>query len=193
MNLLLIGPPGSGKGTQGQRLAQREGWAHIATGDLLRTEVSEGTDLGRQVESIMARGDLVGDDLILEMVLPRVQAAAEAGGYVLDGFPRSLAQAQLALARINGSTARPDRVLYLDVPHEELVRRILERAAVEGRSDDTAEVVQNRLRVFDEATKPLIDYYRGRGLLTVVDGAQSADDVTRAVQAALDQVGHDRV
>ena len=116
MNVLLIGPPGSGKGTQGQRLAQRKGWQHIATGDLLRTEVSEGTELGRQVETIIARGELVGDELIIEMVLPRVQAAADAGGYVLDGFPRSVAQAQQALARINDSSARPDVVIYLEVP-----------------------------------------------------------------------------
>ncbi len=188
MNVLLIGPPGSGKGTQGERLAAERGWAHIATGDLLRAEVTAGTDLGRRVAEIMQRGDLVGDELMIELVLPKVREAADTGGYVLDGFPRSVTQAKQAHELISTTNARPDIVLYLDVSHDELIRRILERAGVEGRSDDNAETVANRLKVFDEATRPLVDFYRDRGLLAAIDGAHSPDEVAAAINAAIDQV-----
>jgi adenylate kinase len=182
---LLIGPPGSGKGTQGERLAERLGIEHIAAGDLLRAEVSAGTPLGRQVTEFMQRGDLVPDVVILSMLLPKVLAAAERNGYLLDGFPRSVEQAVEARKLAEQAGASPTAVIYLDAPREELIRRILARAEVEGRADDNEETVANRLRVFDEATHPLVDYYRGRGLLHVVDAAQDADAVTESILAAL--------
>ena len=188
MRLLLIGPPGSGKGTQGERLAARLGIEHIAAGDLLRAEVSAATPLGRQVQAFMQRGDLVPDVVILSLLIPRVLAAAEGNGYLLDGFPRSVEQAVEARKLADQADAGPDAVVYLDVPRDELVRRILARAAVEGRADDNPETVANRLKVFDEATHPLVDYYRGRDLLHVIDANQHEDVVTEAILAALEGV-----
>jgi adenylate kinase len=186
--LLLIGPPGSGKGTQGERLADRLGIEHIAAGDLLRAEVAAGTPLGRQVEAFMTRGDLVPDVVILSLLLPKVLAAAEGNGYLLDGFPRSVDQAIEARKLADQAGAGPDAVVYLDVPRDELVRRILARAAVEGRADDNPETVANRLKVFDEATHPLVEYYRERGLLHVIDANADEDAVTESILAALDGV-----
>ena len=185
MNVLLIGPPGSGKGTQGERLAQRLNLEHIAAGDLLRAEVANNTPLGRQVADMMQRGDLVPDVVILSLLMPRVLAASEANGYLLDGFPRSVEQAVEARSLAERAGASPDAVIYLDVPREELVRRILARAAKEGRADDNPETVANRLQVFDEATRPLIDYYRDRGLLHIIDANQDEEAVTAAIREAL--------
>lgn len=186
MNVLLIGPPGSGKGTQGERLSARLGLIHIAAGDLLRAEVEAGTPLGRKARTFMDRGELVPDDVIVELIMPAVLRAAAGPGYVLDGFPRSVAQAQEARRLTEREDAHADAVIYLDAPREELIARILARAEVEGRSDDTPEVVRNRLEVFDEATHPLIDYYRSRGLLHVVDAHQTEDEVTAAILDALE-------
>ena len=185
MNVLLVGPPGSGKGTQGERLARCLGIEHIAAGDLLRAEVQGATPLGEQVQDYLQRGELVPDELVIDLLMPRVLEAADSGGYLLDGFPRSVGQAREArrLAERNGFSA--DGVIYLDAPRDELVNRILARAEAEGRSDDTAEVIRRRLGVFDEATAPLIDYYRERGLLRVVDASRSADEVTVAILAEL--------
>src|SRR5690348_4733525 len=151
MNVLLIGPPGSGKGTQGERLAQRLGLEHIAAGDLLRAEVSAGTPLGRQVADMMQRGELVPDVVVLSLLMPKVLDASESNGYLLDGFPRSVEQAVEARKLAEKAGAGPDAVIYLDAPRDELVRRILARAAVEGRADDNPQTVHNRLEVFDEA------------------------------------------
>lgn len=185
MNLLLIGPPGSGKGTQGERLAARLGLAHIAAGDLLRAEVSAQTSLGREVSGRMQRGELVPDEVIIALVMPKVLAAAAANGYLLDGFPRSLEQAREARALAEQTDAAPQAVIYLDVPRAELMRRILVRARAQGRADDNEQTVTNRLHVFEQATRPLVDYYRERGLLTVIDADQDADAVTEAIVSAL--------
>jgi adenylate kinase len=192
VNVLLIGPPGSGKGTQGERLAARLGLEHIAAGDLLRAEVAAGTPLGRQVSDFMRRGDLVPDVVIISLVMPKVLAAAEASGYLLDGFPRSVEQAREARSLAERSGASPHAVLYLDVPHDELIRRILHRAAVEGRADDNPGTVANRLQVFTEATAPLIDYYRGRGLLHVIDADRDPEAVTEAILDVLAPTAGDR-
>jgi adenylate kinase len=187
MNVLLIGPPGSGKGTQGERLADRLGIEHLAAGDLLRAEVESRSPVGQQVADLMQRGELVPDAIILTLLLPRVLAAVHNSGYLLDGFPRSVEQAEAARNVAARAAISPHMVIYLDVPREELIRRIVARAEIEGRVDDNAKTVQNRLRVFDEATSPLIEYYRNRGLLTVVDADQDADKVTEDILRALDR------
>jgi adenylate kinase len=185
MNLLLIGPPGSGKGTQGQLLSDRFGLVHIAAGDLLRAEVEAGTPLGEEVADYLDRGELVPDQLVIDLLMPVVIESVADRGYVLDGFPRSVGQALVARGMAEEAGATPDAVIYLEASREELVRRILERAKVEGRSDDTEEVIQSRLQVFDEATRPLVEYYRGRGLLRVIDANQTEDQVAEHILAAI--------
>lgn len=186
MNILLIGPPGSGKGTQGERLAERLGLEHLAAGDLLRAEVEHETALGKQVSELMSRGELVPDAVIMSLLMPRVREASDANGYLLDGFPRTMEQAVEARKLFATTNAAPDAVVYLDAPRDELVRRILARAEVEGRADDNPETVENRLRVFDDATSPLVSYYRDRGLLHVINADQDADAVTDDIVAALE-------
>ena len=187
MNVLLIGPPGSGKGTQGQRLAEELGLEHIAAGDLLRKEVSDKSPIGRRVSGYLERGELVPDEVIIDLVMPRVRQAVASTGYLLDGFPRSVEQADQVRAIVDAQGAAADAAIYLDAPRDALVERILARAAVEGRSDDTAEVISNRLQIFDEETRPLVDYYRGRGVLHVVDASKSPEDVTEQILNVLEE------
>ncbi len=189
MKLLLIGPPGSGKGTQGVRLSERFGAEHIAAGDLLRHEVETQTPLGRQVADYLDRGELVPDQLIIDLVMPKVLAAAAATGYVLDGFPRSVGQAVEARRLAEREDSAATAAVFLDAPEDELADRLLKRAMTEGRSDDTAEVIRNRLRVFNEVTQPLLDFYSDRGLLHVVDATKSVDEVTASIIDALDNAG----
>jgi adenylate kinase len=181
--MLLLAPPGAGKGTQGVRIAEAYGIEHLASGDLLRAEVAAGTDLGRKAKAYMDRGDLVPDDLVSAMVLNAVLSAPD--GWVLDGFPRTLAQAEASSdwARERGLTFHA--VVYLDVPEGELVERLLGRAKIEGRADDDEPTIRNRLEVFKRETAPLADYYRGRDVLVQVDATGSVDDVTERVLAAL--------
>jgi adenylate kinase len=185
MKLLLIGPPGSGKGTQGQLLSEKFGLAHIAAGDLLRAEVEAATPLGKEAAAYLDRGDLVPDELVIDLVMPIVVEAAAGNGYVLDGFPRSVGQALVARGMAEEAGAIPDAVIYLKATHDELVRRILGRADEEGRSDDNVKVAHNRLDVFDEATRPLVDYYRSRGLLHVIDANLSEEEVAAQIIAAV--------
>ncbi|HZY77006.1 MAG TPA: adenylate kinase [Jatrophihabitantaceae bacterium] len=189
MNVVLIGPPGSGKGTQGELLAARLGIEHIAVGDLLRAEVAAGSAVGQEAASYMNRGELVPDEVILRLLLPRVFAAAAKAGYLLDGFPRSVEQAESVRAEASRRGAGPDAVIYLDVPRPELMRRILGRAAREGRADDNEATVATRLQVFEEETRPLVDYYRGRRLLKVIDADRPEADVTASLLAALGVAG----
>jgi adenylate kinase len=185
VRLLLMGPPGSGKGTQGERLARRLGAEHIAAGDLLRAEVERGTPIGQEVAGYLARGDLAPDSTLIDILLPRVESANRAGGFVLDGFPRTVQQATVARRLAEKGGFLLDAAIYLDVPRAELVARIQRRAQEEGRADDTPEVIHNRLDIFDEATRPLVDIYRARGLLHVVDANRPEDEVTADILSRL--------
>jgi adenylate kinase len=185
MRLLLVGGPGSGKGTQGARLAERLGLEHIAAGDALRAEVARGSDVGRRAANYVDRGELVPDEIVVELLTPVVAAAAAAGGYVLDGFPRNLAQAHIADEALARRGVGLEAVIYLEVPEEELRRRLLARAEIEDRSDDTPEVIDHRLEVFAHDTFPLVDHYRDRGLLITVRGDRPPDDVTADVLSQL--------
>ena len=169
MNVLLVGPPGSGKGTQGAALAAELGVTHIAVGDLLREEIRAGSPLGVTVQEYVARGELVPDDVIVDLVVDRALVAVRAGGYVLDGFPRSVAQATVARELVRDEGGVPDVVIYLDVAPEVLTDRLLRRATSEGRADDTREIIEHRLALFEKATRPLRDHYDRQGLLRVVD------------------------
>ncbi|MEV6894775.1 nucleoside monophosphate kinase [Kribbella sp. NPDC051137] len=184
MKVLLIGAPGSGKSTQGDRLSQRLGLERIAAGDRLRAEATAGTPLGKEIASYLDRGELVPDQLVIDLILPAVRAAAHRNGYILEGFPRSVGQATRALPEQAGTG--PDVVMFLDAPRDVLIERTLARAHAESRRDDTEDVVNQRLRVFDEVTRPLVDYYRRQGLLHTVDASQNVDDVTKDILAALE-------
>lgn len=183
MRLLLIGAPGSGKGTQAVRIAERLGVTHISSGDLLRQHVTEGTALGQQVQKYVSRGDLVPDQMVLDMLRKPIVAASEAGGYVLDGFPRTVEQAKVAYDTARELGVAVQIAIHLNVPSEELVRRLLAR----GRgSDDTQEVIEHRLEVYEAKTKPMIDYYAERERLVTVDGSLPEDEVTAAVAAGIE-------
>jgi len=185
VRLLLLAPPGAGKGTQGERLAARFGVRHIAAGDQLRAEARAGTPLGRQIAGFQERGDLVPDQIVLDMLIPVVVEAAAHGGYILDGFPRTLPQATAAAELGARLDVTLDATVYLHAPETVLTQRLLARAAQEGRTDDTADVIRHRFQVFAETTGPLIAYYRGRGILVEVDADQPPDSVTAGIESAL--------
>ena len=182
MRLLLIGAPGSGKGTQSMTLATFYGIEHISSGEVLRREARAGTPLGREVAAFQRRGDLVPDQIVFNLLIPVVAAAAARGGYILDGFPRTLPQALQAADIGRELDFTLDAAVYLNVPEPVLLRRLLARK----RPDDSAEVIKHRLEVFVETTSPLIAYYQQqRGILVEVDGDQPAEAVTAEIQARL--------
>jgi adenylate kinase len=182
LRLLLVGAPGSGKGTQGKALAALYGIEHISSGEVLRVEVRAGTPLGREVAAFQRRGDLVPDQIVLGLLIPAVAAATARGGYVLDGFPRTVSQALQAADVGRRLNLTLDAAIYLNVPEPVLLQRLMARA----RPDDTVEVIKHRLEVFTETTSPLIAYYRQqRGILLEVDGDQPPDAITAEIQARL--------
>ena len=185
MRLLLLAPPGAGKGTQGERLAAWSGAEHIAAGDLLRAEAKSGSGLAREIAGYQERGDLVPDQLVLGVLTPVIIAAAARGGFILDGFPRNLSQAIAAheLAARLGITL--DAAIYLDAPEAVLTQRLLNRASKDGRTDDTADVIRHRLAVYAETTGALVPYYTERGILVTINADQPPDAVTADIQARL--------
>ncbi|MEP6907301.1 MAG: adenylate kinase [Pseudoxanthomonas sp.] len=184
MRLVLLGPPGSGKGTQAARLKDYLQVPHISTGDLLRAEVAAGSPLGMQAKEVMARGDFVSDEILLGMLEDRLARPDTANGFILDGYPRNQVQAD-ALGVLLHRIGQPmDYAVQLEVSTDLLVERIAGRAAAEGRADDTPEVVRNRLEKYTSQTAPVIDYYRQQGQLTVVNGVGSLDEVfSRLIEA----------
>ena len=185
MRLLLLAPPGAGKDTQGQRLATRFQVRHIAAGDLLRAEAQSGSRLGLGIAAYQARGDLVPDQIVLDLLTPVVVEAAARGGYILDGFPRTLPQATAAAELGARLEVTLQAVVYLHAPEEVLTRRLLGRASQSGRADDTADVIRHRLQVFAETTGPLVPYYTERGILITVDADQRLESVTADIVAGL--------
>jgi adenylate kinase len=210
MRIILLGPPGSGKGTQASALEARESIPHIASGDLLRANVRDHTELGRRAKPYMDRGELVPDDLILDMMAERLSEPDARQGYVLDGFPRTVAQAEALAERLEQLGAQLDAVVYLNVPEAEILRRLSGRrtcpscnaiyhvdtmpprragvcdkcgAALIQRDDERPEVVRNRLEVYAEQTQPLLDYYRQRGLLREIDGMIGVENILREIGA----------
>lgn len=185
MRLVLLGPPGSGKGTQATRLKEKLGIAHISTGDLLRAEVAAGSDLGKQAKAVMDAGNLVSDEILLGMLRSRLKQDDVTKGFILDGYPRNLVQAE-ALDGVLAEIGQPlDAVVQLDVPTELLVQRIAGRAAEQGRADDNPESVRQRLQVYNDQTAPVVDFYAGRGTLARVDGVGELDEVEGRITAAL--------
>ena len=183
--LLMVGPPGSGKGTQAAFLSESLGVPAISTGEMLRLAVAAGSELGKRVEGIMQSGALVDDETMAAVVKQRLADADAKAGFLLDGYPRNLGQAETLAGILEELGVGLDAVLVLEVPEEELIRRALARK----RDDDKVEVIRERLSVYQNKTEPLIDYYRGQGILTSVDGFRPVDMVTTALLEALTEMG----
>ena len=177
--LLFLGPPGAGKGTQAQRLAEGQGLLHLSTGDLLRAEVAAGTELGKEAEAVMARGELVSDALVLAIVRSRLQS--HSGGWLLDGFPRNVAQADALAQLLDELGQQIELVVLMELDDAVLVQRLLSR----GRADDNESVIRHRLEVYRQQTEPLIAYYRERNLLAPVEAAGTVEEIGSRIAALL--------
>lgn len=190
--VIFMGPPGGGKGTQAQRLQQTYGLKHLSTGDMLRAAVAEGTALGQQAKAIMDAGNLVPDALMIDMIADRISQPDCANGFILDGFPRTVAQAEALDVMLAGKDARLNAVIELRVADEILFGRIRRRVAesqaagTETRADDTEETLRKRLEVYHAQTAPILPYYGQKGLLHVIDGSMPIDAVTRELEGILD-------
>ena len=192
MRLVLLGPPGAGKGTQAARLCAGRTLAHLSTGDMLRRAVAAKSALGRKVQSVMARGDLVSDATVIALIAERVEAADCRPGFVLDGFPRTPAQAEALEGLLKEKDMALDAVLELRVEETALLARMktrLQESGAAARADDTEDALAIRLKVYRRETAPVSDFYAARGLLHALDGMQPIDDVTAAIDEALDRVG----
>ena len=181
MRIVLLGPPGAGKGTQAAQIACRFGAPHIATGDIFRANVAEGTELGRAAQEYMDLGDLVPDEVVIAMVMERLAEDDCEAGFVLDGFPRTVNQAEALDRRLAGLGTPLEAALSFDVTEEELLRRLAGRAAAQHRADDAEQTIRHRLEVFAIKTRPLIDYYARRGLLINIDAIGPIEVVTKRI------------
>jgi adenylate kinase len=186
VRILILGPQGSGKGTQAKRIAVAYGVPHVATGDMFRAAVADGSELGTRVRPYLDAGDLVPDDLTIDLIRERL---AEEDGFVLDGFPRTMAQAEALDAMLDEIGKPLDAVILLQVSDEEATKRLRARAEQEGRVDDSPEAIRNRLRLYHELTELVVDRYQLAGIEVIVDGEQTMDEVFAAIQDALAGVG----
>ena len=177
--LLFLGPPGAGKGTQAVKLAETHSLLHLSTGDLLRAEVAAGSDLGKEAEAVMARGELVSDALVLAIVRSRL--SGHDAGWLLDGFPRNLAQAEALDALLGELNQQIELVVLMELDDAVLIQRLLSR----GRADDNESVIRHRLEVYREQTAPLIEHYRGKGLLQAVEASGTVDAIAERISALL--------
>ena len=189
MRILILGPQGSGKGTQAKRIAEAYGGSHVATGDILRAAVSDGSELGERVRPILERGDLVPDDLMIALIRERL---AEEDAFVLDGFPRTVAQAEALDAMLDEIGKPLDAVILLRVSDEVATARLEARAREEGRSDDSPDAIRNRLRLYHELTELVVDRYAHAGIEVIVDGEQTMDEVFDDIHEALGGVAAGR-
>jgi adenylate kinase len=187
MNLLVLGPQGAGKGTQAKRISAEYGIPHVSTGDMFRA-LDESTELGRRVKAIMDRGELVPDEVTIAMIEERLSRPDAADGFVLDGFPRNLEQADALDAMLTGIGRGLDAILFFDVPDEVGMERALKRAELEGRSDDSPETIAKRLEVYHSKTEPIVEHYRATGKLVPLHAHRSIEDVWSQISDALQQV-----
>lgn len=183
--IVLLGAPGAGKGTQAQMIVDREKVPHISTGDMLRAAVAAGTPVGKQAKTVMDSGQLVGDDIVIAIAKERLSEPDCRQGFILDGFPRTRAQAEALEAMLRELSAPLECCLAITVDSEEVVGRLLKRAEIEGRADDNEETIRERMSVYDAQTAPLLDFYRGKGILIEVAGLGSVDEVAARVAEAL--------
>jgi adenylate kinase len=188
VNLLVLGPQGAGKGTQGKRIAEDYEIPHIATGEMFRGAIAGGTELGRRVEPILAAGELVPDELTVALIGERLAEDDASDGFVLDGFPRNLAQAEALDAMLGGITRNLDAILFFDLPDAVGFERMLKRAQDEGRVDDTPAVIRRRLEIYHAETEPVVEHYRASGKLVPLHADRSIEEVYSEIQAALHQL-----
>jgi adenylate kinase len=188
LNVLLLGPQGAGKGTQAKRISAEYGIPHIASGEILRAEMDAGTELGMRVKDVYDRGDLVSDDLMIELIRNRLEQPDTEAGFVLDGFPRTTVQAEALDSMFNDIGRNFSVAFALQIPDQVAFDRLRRRAEVEGRADDTDEAIQRRLDNYHRETEPLIEYYRTRGNLVPIHGNRSENEVFSEISRALEQV-----
>jgi adenylate kinase len=188
LNVLLLGPQGAGKGTQAKRISAEYAVPHIASGEILRSEMQAGTDLGKRVQDVYDRGDLVSDDLMIELIRTRIAQADTDHGFILDGFPRTTVQAE-ALDEMFGDIGRSFSVVFaLQIPDDVAFERLRKRSGIEGRADDTDDGIRRRLENYHRETEPLVEYYRVRGNLVPIHGDRTENEVFAEIQSALEQV-----
>jgi len=190
INLILLGPPGAGKGTQADILVRKRGLLQLSTGQMLRDAIAAGSDLGKRVKSIMDKGDLVPDDIVVGLISDRIDKPDAKNGVIFDGFPRNVPQAEALDKMLAGKGLKLDKVILIEVPDVELYRRVEKRVREtppeKRRSDDTVETLKNRLGVYHAQTKALVPYYTKQGKIVHIDGLMSIDEVAAAVSRALD-------
>jgi adenylate kinase len=195
MRLVLLGPPGAGKGTQAGLLTRALSIPHVSTGDIFRSNVRAGSELGKVAKEYMDRGDLVPDDVVIAMVMDRITEPDCDDGFLLDGFPRTVAQAEALDRRLRRPSVPQDPLdgaLNFEVPEEELFRRLVARAEREHRSDDAEDIVRHRLEVYHQKTRPLVDHYEREGVLVKIDGTGSIEEVNRRIQDSLARLAERR-
>jgi adenylate kinase len=188
LNIVLFGPPGSGKGTQSEKIIKKYGLIHISTGDLLRAEVAAQTDLGKQARTIMDKGELVSDQIVIGMIRNKLEANQDGPGFIFDGFPRTVEQARELRKALTDYDERVSVMISLEVPREELVKRLLNRGVETGRSDDNLETINNRIDVYNRQTMPVSYYYGKMRKYAAVDGVGSMDEIFKRIQKVIAKV-----
>ena len=187
VNFLIFGPPGSGKGTQSVKLAEKFNLVHLSTGDMLREEITGQTEIGKKVSAIMKKGDLVPDEVVIEMIAQRIDGMKGKAGFIFDGFPRTVDQAVALDRMLLERSATISTMLMLEVEHDELVKRLLSRAEVSGRPDDQdSGIIENRISVYREKTEPVADYYREKGKYQAIDGMGDINDIFARLSKAIE-------
>lgn len=185
MRILFMGPPGAGKGTQAAVISKELGIPQVSTGDMLRAAMKNETELGKEAKSYIESGKLVPDEVVIGIVRERLKEADARSGYILDGFPRTSEQAKVLKEMLAEMNQKLDAAINLSVPDEEIIKRLLSRAEIEGRSDDTEPVIRQRLETYNESTRPLIDYYRNEGILKEIDGLGAPEEITGRIKQQL--------
>lgn len=185
LNILLFGPPGAGKGTQSEKLIHGHGLIHLSTGDMLRAERKAGTELGKQIQAIMDAGKLVSDDIVIKMIGQKLKEHTGAVGFIFDGFPRTVVQAEALDSLLAGYNTQIEHVVLLEVHEQELVHRLLKRAQEEGRTDDTPATIQKRIDIYKRETLPVADHYEKKGKLRRISGIGSVEEIYGQIELAI--------